>query len=215
MATEANIRHPVIRRANAVPSVEIQLSVPLRQSVKNVEYHFQVRGASELSQTLRTQIWSIFERNMGTIYKTTNVFEWNPPEKQAEMFDDLSRFILVTPATNVEDENDRQDLLSYSIFRFEREDKRNVIYVYELQTNENARRLGLGKALIMNLTSIGRDLGMSSVMLTHFSVNSKVRPFYDSLGFKVDRTSPDYEEEDDESTDADYGYSILSCQLLA
>ncbi|THH06809.1 hypothetical protein EW145_g3831 [Phellinidium pouzarii] len=209
MTMGTDIRHPVIRRANVVSSTEIQRSVPLQQTVRNrkqgsispsaeaylpaVSYCFQIRKAAELSQALRSQIWAIFERNMKTIYETTNVFEWNPPEKQEEAFHDLSRFILVTPAVET-DSSEGQDLLAYIIFRFEREDKRNVVYVYELQTKESARRLGLGTALITNIVSVGRNLGMTSVMLTHFKVNNEADPFYESLGFKVDRTSPDFED---------------------
>lgn len=37
---------------------------------------------------------------------------------------------------------------------------------YELQTSEDARRLGLGKALINSMKSIGRTYKMSILLLT-------------------------------------------------
>lgn len=40
---------------------------------------------------------------------------------------------------------------------------------YEMQTKENARRLGLGRALVSNLQAVGRGLGMSDIMLTVFT----------------------------------------------
>lgn len=39
---------------------------------------------------------------------------------------------------------------------------------YEMQTKENARRLGLGRALVSNLQAVGRGLGMTDIMLTVF-----------------------------------------------
>ena len=71
---------------------------------------------------------------------------------------------------------------------------------YEIQSGETARRLGLGRALMHNLDSIGQAFGMSLILLTHlkstfwFSLilhhniednhadNKPARAFYDSLG---------------------------------
>lgn len=107
-------------------------------------YSLNLKDSKEIDQSLKDQIWSIFESNMRQMcaishiiifwgrswisYENTDVFDWNPSEKQAEMFHELARFLLIFAKTSGSCEE--RKLLAYSIFRFEREDRRNVIYVY-------------------------------------------------------------------------------------
>ena len=65
-------------------------------------------------------------------YEKGDVFPWDPPEKRKEMFHKYSRFIIVTPdsaMTNNGNIANAEDILAYAIFRFERDEGRNVIYV--------------------------------------------------------------------------------------
>ncbi|EJD03871.1 uncharacterized protein FOMMEDRAFT_146015 [Fomitiporia mediterranea MF3/22] len=159
---------------------------------------------------------------MKTIYESSDIFPWDPKQKQKQMFHEHARFLLITPDSQEEDISllSAEDVLAYAVFRFERDEGRNVVYVYELQTSGGSRRSGLGKALIENLESIGRDFRMSGIMLTHIKLNAEAETFYKSLNFKVDITSPDYEREvtddsgegdddDEKDSDSDDGYSIL------
>lgn len=63
-------------------------------------------------------------------YISSGVFPWDPKSKKEEIFNKYSRFLLVTPQEE-DSESKREDkLLAYSIFRFERDEERNAIYVY-------------------------------------------------------------------------------------
>ncbi|KAL5535609.1 hypothetical protein ACEPAF_3703 [Sanghuangporus sanghuang] len=215
MEVDPLTNHPAIKKANAASSGNIQEYVPTKQTVKNNEYCFIIRKSPELSDPLKEQIWTIFENNMKSIYQTGNVFPWDPPEKRKQMFHEHSRFLLIgsgyESGSESADSSVREEaVLAYCIFRFERDEERNVAYVYELQASDVARRLGLGRALIENLESIGRGFKMSLIMLTHLKGNEAARAFYDSLGFEVDETSPDYEGDYAVEGDiSDEGYLIL------
>ncbi|KAL5534149.1 hypothetical protein ACEPAG_610 [Sanghuangporus baumii] len=217
MEDDSLTNHPAIRKTNTASSDKIQEYVPIKQTIKNNEYCFIIRKSSELSDPVKERIWSIFENNMKSIYETGNVFPWDPPEKRKQMFHEHSRFLLICPGSDSGSESSdssvrEEAVLAYCTFRFERDEGRNVVYVYELQASDVARRLGLGRALIENLESIGRGFRMSLIMLTHLKGNEAAGAFYDSLGFEVDETSPDYDEDDRavESGVSDEGYSILS-----
>jgi hypothetical protein len=77
--------------------------------------------AETLDEATRNSIFGMFEKNMRTMY-TASSFGWNPPHKKGELFDPLSRFILVYP------KNDKHSLVAFTAFRFEFEEDQNMLY---------------------------------------------------------------------------------------
>jgi len=123
----------------------------------------------------------------GHRYKSTNVFDWNPAEKHAELFDSSSRFLLVAEEGTALEAN----LAAFSMFRFDTEEnmdgrEENVLYwcmsfssslcrpltvfdfSYELQVSEASRGLGIGKTLVSILQKLSREWCMTKIMLTVF-----------------------------------------------
>jgi len=107
-------------------------------------------------------------------------------------------------------------MVAYTIFRFEREAKQDVVYCYELQVTEQSRGLGLGKLLTNALSDIGSRWRMKKVILTVFKANSAAFAFYKSLGFDLDPSSPRLVENDGwQDEDELYcDYVILSKPIL-
>ncbi|KAI0734545.1 acyl-CoA N-acyltransferase [Fomitopsis betulina] len=169
---------------------------------------FEVVLASVLSEGLRREIWATLENNMKELY-TQSSFGWNPEKKQAELFHESSRFLLARklPEPGSSSES-APSTVAYSMFRFEREEKQDVIYCYELQVHQDLRRAGLGKHLMRHLVSISKGWKMEKIMLTVFKANHVACNFYKAIGFELDPTSPEYYD-DDEDTE-DYDYEILS-----
>ncbi|KDQ63674.1 hypothetical protein JAAARDRAFT_29703 [Jaapia argillacea MUCL 33604] len=130
-------------------------------------------------------------------FYTSSSFGWDPPRKRQELFHRLSRFILVRPALDESEEprSTLPDIIAYSMFRFEREVTEDVVYCYELQVAKSAQRFGIGKVLMQQLAHIGLHFGMTRVMLTAFKSNIDACNFYRALGFSIDPTSPDYEDD--------------------
>lgn len=85
------------------------------------------------------------------------------------------------------------------MFRFDREDKKNVVYwyapiivdglhtngtvSYELQVSSSARKLRLGQHLMSYLQSVAYATGMSKVMLTVQKGALAVAYFYYTAGY--------------------------------
>jgi len=193
-----------------------QLSVAIPSSVTRdgLEYEYIVATASELDSDERDVIWAIFETNMYQFY-VDSMFGWDPASKREELFHRLSRFILVHRQSQpVGGSHSSKRLVAYTMFRFDMEDGDEVVYCYELQVSKDAQHRGLGKMLTRQLSDIGAKWGMRKVMLTALKRNADALKFYQSTGFTVDPTSPEYQPEDDDGwvddDDDKYDYEILS-----
>ncbi|KAH9837104.1 acyl-CoA N-acyltransferase [Rhodofomes roseus] len=208
-----------VQKANKVSSSELKASL---DSATLAEQHkklsFEVFAASEFSPEDRNEIWSILENNMKDAYARSS-FGWKPVEKQAELFHELSRFIVVRNTPEVSSTSVPATIVAYSMFRFEVEERKDVVYCYEVQVHQQSRRSGLGGCLMKQLVSIGKRWKMQMIMLTVFKSNVAARSLYNALGFEVDPTSPEYPdsgEEGSESSDEEreeYDYEILSLPI--
>ncbi|KAH0838357.1 ESSS subunit of NADH:ubiquinone oxidoreductase-domain-containing protein [Lanmaoa asiatica] len=194
------------RRANKVFR-DLAVSIPPTRIICDKNFSFSVKATPDICDDEREQIWRIFEENMYELYQSSS-FGWKPQRKRTEMFDPLSRFIVArgfsVPTSNLASSG----VVAYSIFRFDREDRQNVIYCYELQVSKDSRRFGLGRLLTQILSDIGAQWGMTKVMLTVFKGSPKVHLahdvahvsvanhtamlFYKSIGFTIDEISPDF-----------------------
>ncbi|KAG2044777.1 acyl-CoA N-acyltransferase [Suillus americanus] len=209
------MRSSATNRANKATSTQLDDCILTSRELDGARLHFAVKTSSELSDVERERIWNIFESNMHLFY-TTSSFGWDPRSKKEEMFHSHARLVLCercddTPSGS-ESIPSESRIVAYTIFRFEREAKQDVVYCYELQVTEESRGLGVGKLLMGSLFDIGSRWRMNNVTLTVFKVaNSAASAFYKSLGFNLDPSSPGYAEEDDwQDEELDCDYVILS-----
>ncbi|KAF7306986.1 N-acetyltransferase domain-containing protein [Mycena indigotica] len=184
-----------VAAANKAPASQIAKSIG---TPAETTHGFVVKLADELDDTSRESIWAIFAANMRAMY-TNSSFGWDPPAKKAELFDPLSRFLLVKTGAA---------LVAFVTFRFEFEDGNDILYCYDLQVSEAARRRGLGRVLMEYLANIAKDMKMQKIMLTVFKgkhSNIAALRFYETAGFRMDWQSPNDEDEED--------YKILSKRI--
>ncbi|KAJ7837538.1 acyl-CoA N-acyltransferase [Mycena olivaceomarginata] len=174
-----------VERANKASPSKISKSLALHST-----HTFKVLFAESLNESTRASIWSMFEANMRTMYSGSS-FGWDPPKKREELFNRLSRFLLVYPT------DEKDSLVAFTAFRFEYEEEENILYCYDLQVSESSQRHGLGRTLMNHLSKIGADFGMDKIMLTVFKGNARALEFYSKFGFETDVTSPDDEDEED------------------
>ncbi len=74
--------------------------------------------------------------------------------------------------------------------RFEEEDDKPVLYVYEIQLEARCQGKGLGKFMMKMMELVAFQLGMSGIMLTALQENSAALNFYKSLGYTQHNSSP-------------------------
>ncbi|KAF9069107.1 acyl-CoA N-acyltransferase [Rhodocollybia butyracea] len=193
----------VVRLANKKSAKQLSIALKDVQLPDDCTCTFYL--ATEIPEGSRAEIWKICEENMREMY-TSSSMGWNPAEKQAELFNPLARFILLTPA-------DKPTVIAgYTVFRFEYEEEEDLLYCYELQISNGYRRKGLGKSLVNLLESVGSRMSMEKIMLTALDVNLPALDFYTAAGFKLDPCSPTYHEEGDADDEVDNNcdYQILS-----
>ena len=104
-------------------------------------------------------------------------------------------------------DNDR--IVGFAAFMFDIEDKRPVLYLYELQVIKDYQHYGLGHFLMSLLEQIAKNVGMSHVMLTVFTHNEIAMNFYlKKCSYVIDSFSPS------KSGKTGFDYEILSKKSL-
>jgi len=159
-------------------------------------YKIKISRASELDDNERHDVWSVLETNMRDLCIHSSL-GWDVTEKRKELFHPNSRFLRVF---------DDNDLVAFSMFRFELEESMEVLYCYELQVCGVARRGGIGTTMMKQLSRIGSSYRMEKVMLTVLKDNNAALEFYKRIGLGVDETSPSMSEEE-------VDYEIMSRSL--
>lgn len=213
-----------IRLANSIanmrevlPALPAFYSAPSSSAASNFTISYCATSALTPKQTLK--LFEIFESNMKVHYEAT--WGWNKNDRFKEIFDQASRFIIVS--SNVAGGEDGADAIAgaasardidpaaiagYCAYRFcwddDDEPEHPVMYVYELQVHSAHQSLGIGRHLTEITVQIGRALRMWKVMLTCFKRNEQAMRFYMQSGFVIDANSPSAFGNTDED------YEILS-----
>lgn len=140
---------------------------------------------------------ALTERNMASLYEDAG-WGWNSSVKRRELCHPDARYLLAFAGEGADAE-----LAGFAHFRFEAEDGRACLYVYEIQLASAVQGRGLGKRLMQIMELIARRAGMGWMQATVFVANEgSMRFFCDKCKFAVDDESPDEES-----------YQILSKEL--
>lgn len=134
--------------------------------------------------------------NMEAFYEP--VWGWNDEKKREELQDEAARYL-------VANSTEGNEPLGYVHIRFEVEETRPVLYVYELQISPQAQSRGLGKLLMAAVEIVARKTEMACVMLTVLKGNARAVNFYYKLGYRLDQSSPGVF-----NPLGEHGYEILS-----
>ncbi|XP_059475961.1 N-alpha-acetyltransferase 40 [Neocloeon triangulifer] len=151
----------------------------------------------DLDEIAKEKVLDLMRTNMKETYESCD-WGWNEKEKYDELFDEDARYILA--------KGDDGSLVAFSHFRFDFDEGRPVLYCYELQLSETARRKGLGRRMMQILEMFAWQANMERVVLTILKNNPGAKSFFLSMKYELDETNP---EDDDEET---FCYEILSKQ---
>ncbi len=157
---------------------------------------------SDVDDETFEQIFRLERDNMKDLYENC-AWGWHEKKKRAEMRDDRARYLIAKDSVG--------NVQAFSHYRFDIDFDVPVLYCYELQLLPKVRRLGLGKFMLQTLELIAFTNDMRKVVLTVFKNNSDACRFFEKLRYEVDETSPEYDENDDDSDDSCH-YIIMSKQ---
>ena len=118
--------------------------------------------------------------------------------KREELFHQEARYIVAFEG---------DEPLAFVQLRFELDEERPILYVYELQLSSCIQRVGLGTRMLLTTELLARCLGLMGVMLTVQKKNRAALGFYRKLGYQHDSTSPDVVLS---GGDGAYDYFVLS-----
>lgn len=114
---------------------------------------------------------------------------WAAGKKRREMKLPDMRYLIVRKQT--EDGSGGKDVLGFLSFMVTYEDRKEVVYCYEIHLQPTAQGLGLGRKLMLTMEDVGRRIGLEKAMLTVFKSNTRALDLYQRrLGFGVDEYSP-------------------------
>ena len=153
-----------------------------------------VADARKISAEDKGWIWNLLETNMRPVYGPT-AWRKEAKEKKSEMTAADARY-LIARATDVPNEssgngNDPDTpCLGFVHYKFVVEEGVCVLYVYELQIAQNARRRGVGKFLMMLAEVLAKQAGCAGVMLTVQCVNAAAISFYEKNKYVLSPISP-------------------------
>jgi ribosomal protein S18 acetylase RimI-like enzyme len=159
----------------------------------------KVSNAPKLSNNQQKKLFEILQENMKTHYEKSKRLPWDAEKKREEIFEKNMRFLICF---------DGDRIVAFSAFLFDIEDKRLVLYLYELQVIKEYQRYGIGSFLMPLVEQIAKHAGMAYVMLTVFRHNESAMNFYlKKCSYTIDSFSPS------KNGRTGLDYEILSKQL--
>lgn len=189
-------------RSNIFAEFQLPTELP-RSRLKSVRLRCDTGGT--LSPTDREWILESIKSSLKGMYETSTM-KWDETEKQDEMVHADQRFLIAWLGATGE----KVGFLSY---RWDVEEGRAVMYVYEVSVVEKFRGNGVGCALMLYAEELCRRQDVGSIMLTVFFCNRPAISLYrDKL--KYDAHSPSYRRQGFFSN-ADFAMFVYFADMLS
>ncbi|KAE9420450.1 hypothetical protein Angca_007369, partial [Angiostrongylus cantonensis] len=159
-----------------------------RKTTDGEDVSFEMHWATHLSEQQAAWVFDLFKRNMFHLYSISQ-WGWDQESKKQELSATTARFLIA--------KNERGELIGYSHYRFDMDHHSSVVYCYEIQIEERYQKKGVGTLLIQTLETLAERTGMEKVMATVFAFNEKSLAFFHKLGYGIDVSCPDENQERD------------------
>merc|ERR1712018_121207 len=198
MEKKMNERVAMVKKANEVTDPLAELPSFKRFNKNGLDLKMETTRVTDLDEHSKTWLFDLLRANMKEMYEKSE-WGWNEKNKAEEMFDDNAWYLVAR------ENNESAAPVAFAHFRYDMDYDDEVLYVYEIQLEECARRKGLGKFMMMLLELLAHKADMRKIMLTCFKHNPLAHKFFKgNLKYERDETNL----EDDVYEQADY--EILS-----
>ncbi|XP_040575593.1 N-alpha-acetyltransferase 40 [Lepeophtheirus salmonis] len=152
---------------------------------------------AQLDNETKNWLMDLMKRNMKSQYESTS-WGWNTKSKEKEMFEQSAWYLIVRESVS-------NLPVAFSHFRFDIDFDYEVLYVYEIQVEEDYRGKSIGKFIMETLERLCIQSKMEKIILTVFKQNQGARMFFrEVMEFKLDESSPA------DTSEEHFDYEILS-----
>jgi GNAT superfamily N-acetyltransferase len=188
----------LIADAEAIP--DLLTEIPMFRQFNRNGLSCTITFHTSCPAEYRDWVFEITERNMKGYYEGS--WGWSDKNKRRELFEEHSRYLIACIENRP---------IGFVHIRFEMEHSAVILYVYELQIEDEFQKKGLGRFLMQAAEFIALKRKMEGVLLTVFKANVGARQFYHKMKYQIHSTSPTIADADDkvEST-----YEILFKPLV-
>jgi len=151
-------------------------------SKNGVKWSLASRRVTDLDEDEKKAVVDLLIRNMKAFYEKSN-WGWNEKNKKEEMLDDSAWYLLA--------KDEEGKICGFSHFRYDMDYDDEVLYVYEIQIEEEFQKKGLGKFMMQVLEMLAFKADMRKIMLTVLKHNEIAAKFFKShMKFEFDETNP-------------------------
>eukprot|EP00092_Neocalanus_flemingeri_P023779 GFUD01025799.1.p1 GENE.GFUD01025799.1~~GFUD01025799.1.p1 ORF type:complete len:234 (+),score=85.57 GFUD01025799.1:49-750(+) len=143
----------------------------------------ETKRVTDLDEKTKDWLFQLLETNMKDYYYQAE-WGWNSDNKKAELLEDTAWYLIAR-------EVETGEPVAYCHFRFDMDHDDDVLYCYEIQTEQKLQRKGLGKFMMKVLELIMIKADLLKIMLTVFKHNEPASKFFkDVLKYEIDETCP-------------------------
>lgn len=183
--SEKSVKHKLVEKVNSLSAPEFFAEFDTSEGISAVLKLYPRLGslrvaASDISPGYLEECSRLIETTSGEDYNNSEI-KWSPSKKRREMKLPDMKYILVTEQDHV---------VGFVSFMVTYEDGNEVVYIYEIHFSPDWRAKGLGRKLMDVVEVIGRNVGVTKVMLTVFKANIRAVQWYIKLGYAEDEFSP-------------------------
>lgn len=157
--------------------------IPVFRKYNKNGLNIEIRSYKHAPDEYKDYIFNLTKKCMFDIYEQTN--GWDDKIKKRELFENESRYLIAF------DISDGIKPVGFMHYRFELEMNELSLYIYELNIEEEYRRKGLGKYIVMASEFIALKRGMEMVLLTIHKNNIIGVSFLQALHYEPHPTSPE------------------------
>jgi len=145
-------------------------------------WNLSTQRITDLDKEEKKDIVDLLIHNMKTQYEKSS-WGWNEKSKKDEMMEKAAWYLLL--------KNEEGKIYGFSHFRYDMDCNEEVLYVYEIQIEENFQKEGLGTFMMKVLEMLAFKADMRKIMLTALKDNEPAMKFFKTnLKFETDVTNP-------------------------
>ncbi|XP_055636641.1 N-alpha-acetyltransferase 40 [Toxorhynchites rutilus septentrionalis] len=179
----ASSQQKFIEKANRQVNPMVDLPQFLKYDQCDCEIEVYCRRKADMDPKILKWAFKLAEKNVGPQYKSCSL-GWQPKVKQSDLNKTWARYLVAL-------DRKTKKPVAYTMFRFDLDYGRSVLYCYEMQVETEFQRKGLGGFMMRALEAMARFYSMERVVLTVLKNNEDGMRFYRNLGYDIDETSPD------------------------